>query len=101
MDTDVYGEREMEGEGDGKVEVDGDGDGDGDDGNNEDEDGEDVDIEHAPLIVHTLPEELHSADGSAQEDEYDIDGSADDAPQSKTAKARRTRSYWLSKGVGM
>lgn len=38
---------------------------------------------------------------SEEEREYDVGGSGDDEPKSNSSKREKTRSYWLSKGIGI
>ncbi|KAJ3540390.1 hypothetical protein NM688_g6231 [Phlebia brevispora] len=71
----------------------------------DEDDDERGDDDKTPLVVHALvdsdEEDPAAMSFSEQEDAYDIDGSDDSAsePETRAEKARRTRSYWLSKAI--
>ena len=74
----------------------------------DEDDDEDDDDDGPPLVVYTSAgsdDEGHLAASnlSAEEAEYDIGstGGDPDAPDSKTEKAQKKRSYWLSKGISV
>ena len=70
----------------------------------DDDDDDDPEVDDAALLVHTAGDSDNGSavvpDGSEEEDAYDL-GDVDEDADSKHERVRRTRSYWLSKGIGV